>query len=125
MPKISSKLKTLFYLTFFVFIAHIVEEFTALFLIQVPMRPGVTVSLPSREDFIFIEFCALVAFTGSFYLIKRNMMPFVGMLIFGLFYVLQTEHIINAVRLGGYYSGLFTGSILVFIGVSYWRAFSN
>lgn len=121
MPKISSKLKNLFYLTFFVFLVHIVEEFTTLFLIQVPMRPDVTVILPSREDFIFIEFCVLVAFTGAFYLIKRDSMPFFAMFIFGLFYALQTEHIINAVRLGGYYSGLFTGSILVFIGVLHWK----
>ncbi len=120
MPKISSKLKTLFYLTFFIFLAHTIEEYFTLYVSNTTVQYASSLDLSNQNKFVVIEILVILLFLGAIYMIRRNRMPFFFMLIFGLFYIFQLEHITGAINFRAYYPGLATGLLINGIGIFYW-----
>jgi len=121
----SKKLKILFFLGFFLLIAHGLEEYFNGFY-----------NLDASFEYLFAPFIALPSAQGMFLLFQISL--WLIFLVFGLaiigpkwrlwmmtipatILILEASHIVEAFAIGGYYPGLITAIFLPIIGILIWK----
>jgi len=120
---ISQKLKNIFLFSIPVFVAHGIEEyFTGLY------NFGSLYQSFSNPKIVFILVVLIFVNTllvTSYILIKNNKWMFGLSTTVGLLLIFELIHIYDAVRVGGYYPGLYTALIFPIIGFFFWKELLN
>jgi len=104
------------------FIIHVMEEFITLYY---PQFFGISYrqhNLP-MDKFLTIEIVVITGMITAAYLIKKKLIPLPLMILPGLFYLYQVEHIQHTIKLQAYYPGTFTGIVLFVFALYYWKEF--
>lgn len=102
------------------FIIHVIEEYVTLYY---PTLFGITYRMKNlpMEKFITIETVVITGMITAAYLLKKKLIPLPLMILPGLFYLYQYEHISHTIKLHSYYPGTVTGIILFLFGIWYWK----
>ena len=116
---ISNKLKNLFYISIPLFIAHGVEEyFTGLY----NFDPFYQLFSNPKIVFVFVVLVLLnVLLIISYILVQKNKWSLALSTALGILLVLELIHIYDAMRVGGYYPGLYTALVFPIIGFFFWK----
>lgn len=120
---ISKKPKNLFYISIPLFVAHGVEEyFTGLY----NFDPFYQLFSNPKIVFVFVVLILLnVLLIVSCILIQKNKWSLVLSTALGVLLVLELIHVYDAMRVGGYYPGLYTALVFPIIGFFFWKEFIN
>ena len=117
---VSKNLRKLFLFSIPLFIAHGIEEYITGFYTFDPLLFGHLGSL-SKPLYILSKI-ALIAVALTVYLfILDKKFAFIVAILWGLLLAFEIEHLYRAVSLHMYTSGLFTGILLVILGIFYWK----
>ena len=117
---ISQKLKTLFYISVPIFIAHGLEEiFNGFYNVDSFFKFAFgfleTMSVP-QATFIVFQIMIWLAFIVFAFLITSEKWRLRLMLLPGIIYIFELHHIWKALMLGGYYPGAITAIAFPIIG---------
>jgi len=122
---VSQKLKNIFALSIPVFIVHGLEEyFTGLYKVDshVKFLLGYLNTLPtSQATFLLFQISLWIVLIVVGILISNERWRLRLMIIPGIIYIYEFQHIWKAVEVGGYYPGLVTAVIFPIIGFSFWK----
>lgn len=111
--------RTLFYISVPLFLLHVIEEYLTLYY---PTLFGVTyrtATLP-QAHFIRVEAVVITVLLILTYLLYKKRLPGIFMLLPGLLYLYQSEHIYHTYEAHTYYPGIFTGLLLFILGIFFW-----
>lgn len=116
---IPKKITKLYFLSVPLFLLHVAEEY---FTLYYPLLFGVTYryDLP-KERFITVETIVIIMLFVFAFLLYKKLLPTFALILPGMLYVWQLEHIYYVVNLHIYYQGIFTGLFLVILGGFYWK----
>ncbi len=122
---ISRKLKTIFGLSIPLFVLHGIEEYRTGFykvdeLVQFISRPFLEMS-GHQTMFITLQVMFWLLLIVSFLLVASERWRFRIMVVFGLVYVLELQHIWKAVTSWNYYPGLITAFLFPIVGYFFWK----
>ena len=117
---VPQKLQKLYFLSVLLFLLHVGEEYVTLYY---PTLFGITYRMHgfAQIEFFTIETTVITTMVTAAYLLKKQLIPFPFMILPGLFYLYQCEHIENTIKIHTYYPGSVTGMILVVLGLIYWK----
>lgn len=116
---ISEKLKNLSLLCIPIFIVHSLEEyFVGFYNINSFYR---SFSNPQMAFLIIVVISFNLLMIISYILIQKNIGGLILPTLVGLVLIYELIHIYEAIKVGGYYPGLYTGIIFPFLGYLYWR----
>ncbi len=116
---ISNKLKTIFAVSIPVFIAHGIEEyFTGLYNVDSFYQ---SFSNPKLVFVIMVLLLANMLLIVSYFLVLKNKWVFGLSVLLGLALIFELVHIYEAIKIGGYYSGLYTALIFPIVGFLLWK----
>ncbi|MSU55510.1 MAG: hypothetical protein EXS46_03165 [Candidatus Taylorbacteria bacterium] len=122
---ISQKLKTIFYISIPIFIAHGLEEyFTGLYNVDshVKFMFGYFNALPTPQAiFLLFQISLWFVLIISALLISGEKWQLRLMIIPGLVYIYELHHFWKAIEIGGYYSGVITAIAFPIIGFLFWK----
>ena len=117
---ISKKLQTIYFLSIPVFVIHGLEEFITGFYSADPYFKSI--GQDNQFSFLLFQIVWWSLLISGAVLIKIKKMPFILMLLFGFVFAFEFEHLYHAVLLKGYYPGLVSGFLLLYLGFLYWQA---
>ncbi len=121
----SKKLKTIFFISIPVFIAHGLEEyFTGLYNVDshVKFMFGYfyTLSIP-QAIFLLFQIMLWFVLIVSAFLISGEKWQSRLMIIPGLVYIYELHHFWKAIEVGGYYPGVITATAFPIIAFLFWK----
>ena len=124
---ISRKLKTIFAISIPFFIAHGLEEyFTGFYnmdnISKFVFRPFETMTI-MQATFLLFQIMFWLLLIIYFLLITNEKWRLRLMIIPGLIYILELNHLWEALSLGGYYPGAITSIPLIILGFIFWKEF--
>lgn len=116
---ISQKLKTIFFISTLVFIAHGLEEyFTGLYNFDSFYQ---SFSNPKAVFIFVVLVLANTLLIISYMIIRRNKWVLGLSIALGLLFIFELIHIYDAIRVGGYYPGLITSLAFPIISIFLWK----
>lgn len=116
---VPKQLQSLYFFSIPLFIIHVAEEFITLYY---PQFFGIIYrqrNLP-MDTFLYTETLVITGMLIGAYALKKKLVPLSLMILPGLFYLYQFEHIEHTIKLQSYYPGLFTGILLFILGLWFW-----
>jgi len=122
---ISQKLKTIFFISIPVFIAHGLEEyFHGFYNVDSSFKFFFhyfdAMSIP-QSTFVLFQIMFWLALIVFAFLITSGKWQLRFMVIPGLIYILELHHFWKALMLGGYYPGVITAIAFPIIGFLFWK----
>lgn len=120
---VTKKLKIIFLLTLFPIYLHGIEEIITGFpRTDSFMRLGANYLSMSSEQFYWIFHLVFwVSLPALYFFFHKTKTAVFLFSLFGLFFIVETHHIIKAFYARSYYPGLLTGLIYPIIGIFYWK----
>ena len=122
---ISKRLKNIFAISIPIFIAHGLEEyFTALYNVDSHAKFifGYFFTLPTPQAiFLLFQIMLWLMLIISLFLISGEKWQLRLMIIPGLIYIYELQHIWKALTVWGYYPGLITAIAFPIIGFLFWK----
>ncbi len=116
---ITQKLKTIFFISIPIFIAHGIEEyFTGLYNFDFFYQ---SFSNPKLVFVIVVPVLANILLIVSYVLVKKNKWVFGLSFLLGLLFIFELTHIYEAIMVRGYYPGLYTAIPLLIVGFLFWK----
>lgn len=117
------RLRTLLIISIPVFIAHGVEEYLNYFYQNVDFFVNFSqyIKVSAQTGFLVFQIIWWTILFIIGFLIRQERVSRFLMALVGLVYIYQLEHIIMAIRTGGYYAGLFTSLLFIPIGILFWK----
>ncbi len=106
----------LFYLSVPLFILHSVEEFITLYFVPNHFAHEIPI-----QTFISIEIITWVVLSSFAWLLSRRILSVPILVLPGILYLYQIEHIYHSIEIGGYYPGTITGVALFVLGLFLWK----
>ena len=120
---IPQKIKTLFFISIPVFIAHGLEEyFTGLYNFDYFYQ---SFSNPKIVFVILVLVVLNISLVVSYILVQKNKWAFGLSIALGVLLIFELIHVYDAIRVGGYYPGLYTALIFPIIGFFLWKELLN
>lgn len=108
-----------------IFVAHGIEEYLTFSYNSIPsfISIGQTFQVSAQSGFLLFQLVWWMALIISVVLIKKriSILAQLSVLALGGVYIYELEHIINAVKMGSYYAGLFTSIPLIIMGFLFWK----
>jgi hypothetical protein len=122
---ISKKLTNLFLISIPLFIAHGLEEYSTRFydiypLLNFKWAETLFKTIPQATFFTFQAMFWMLLFV-MYFLLRRGKGTLIIMTFVGLIYIYEATHILSAVLLKQYTSGLITSPFLPLLGFFYWK----
>ena len=126
---ISQKLKTLFFISIPIFVAHGLEEYSNAFYnidSHSNFMLGYFNNLPTPQaTFLLFQIMLWFVLIISAFLISGEKWQLRLMIIPGLVYIYELHHFWKAFEVWGYYPGIITATVFPIIGFLFWKELLN
>lgn len=125
---ITVKLKEIYLVSVVLFLIHGIEEYLTQFPTIDPIFTGIARHIPIDQNLLFIllQIVWLLFLTAIIIIApSREKVALRLMVLVGLVFIFELEHLIRAAVSQSYYPGLVTAVLLAIIGFTFWNEFSK